>query len=214
MKLQLALDAYGIDESVEIAHELEDMIQIIEVGTPLVIREGTHGIERIRREFPNHEVLADCKIMDGARLETAAAFDAGASIVTVLGVAGDATIHIAVDYANKVGGKIMLDMIECRNFDERVRELDQFGAEYIQVHTTFDGRVDQSPLDELIRAKAIIKQSKCAVAGGIGKANIASIAKLKPDLVVLGSKVLNAANRRDELKDILKIIQDADSLHV
>lgn len=210
MKLQLALDAFEIDEAVRVAHELEDMVQVIEVGTPLIIREGAHGIERIRKEFPQHDVLADCKIMDGAGLEVPTAFDAGASIVTVLGVAGDATIGIAVDCAKKVGGKIMLDMIECHNFDERICQLDQIGAEYIQVHTTFDGRTDQSPLNELIRAKSILKSTKCAVAGGIGRDNIIDIVKLKPDLAVLGSKVLNAQDRRAELKRVLDMIGSAD----
>ena len=177
---------------------------MLEIGTPLVLKEGRRGIEKMRAAFPCHEILADYKIMDAGDLEAAVAFQAGASIVTVLAAANPATIRAAIDQAQRDGGKVMIDMIEAKNFADSVVQMDAFGAAYVQVHTAFDGRGDKSPLDELVTAKRLLKNAQCAVAGGIGRDNIAEIARQRPDLVVVGSKVCLARNRRTELEYILK----------
>ena len=157
MKIQLALDTFELDVAIEVARELEDLVQVLEIGTPLVLKEGRRGIEKMRAAFPCHEILADYKIMDAGDLEAAVAFQAGASIVTVLAAANPATIRAAIDQAQRDGGKVMIDMIEAKNFADSVVQMDAFGAAYVQVHTAFDGRGDKSPLDELVTAKRLLK---------------------------------------------------------
>ena len=51
------------------------------------------AVRRIERSFTAKTLLADLKIMDAGEGEASLAFEAGAGIVTVLGVAHDETIR-------------------------------------------------------------------------------------------------------------------------
>jgi len=94
--LQLALDDPDLETAVIRARELADLVDIVEVGTPLVIEYGMEAVRRLREGCPGVEILADLKIMDAGRLEASLAFAAGASWVTVLGMAHDKTIRAAL----------------------------------------------------------------------------------------------------------------------
>ena len=69
MKLQLALDEMKTEEAVKLVEKVEDYIDIIEIGTPICLDAGNDAVARLKKEFPDKEVLADCKIMDGGYLE-------------------------------------------------------------------------------------------------------------------------------------------------
>ena len=101
MQLQLALDLVDIEEARQILHETGSAVDIIEIGTPFVLRDGIIPVSTISREYPSHTVLADFKIMDGGGYEAKLAFDAGADIVTVLAAAEDITIKSVVTEARK-----------------------------------------------------------------------------------------------------------------
>ena len=77
MKLQLALDEMKTEEAVKLVEKVEDYIDIIEIGTPICLDAGNDAVARLKKEFPDKEVLADCKIMDGGYLEAENAIKAG-----------------------------------------------------------------------------------------------------------------------------------------
>lgn len=66
-----------------------------------MINEGLRAVKEIKAEFPSLKVLADLKIMDAGRYEVMKASEAGADIITVLGVSDDSTIRGAVEEARK-----------------------------------------------------------------------------------------------------------------
>lgn len=68
MKLQLALDELTLPEAMVFMDKVVDDVDIIEVGTPFLIREGVNAIKAIKEKYPHKEVLADAKIMDAAIL--------------------------------------------------------------------------------------------------------------------------------------------------
>ena len=84
MKLQVAFDLQSSDEVLNIIERNGDLIDIIEIGTPLIMKEGLNSVQKIKNKFPKQTVLADLKIMDAGLLEAQIGFDAGADIVTVL----------------------------------------------------------------------------------------------------------------------------------
>lgn len=96
MELQLALDLVNIPEAKEVVAEVAEFIDIVEIGTPVVINEGLHAVKAIKEAFPHLRVLADLKIMDAGGYEVMKASEAGADIITVLGVSDDSTIKGAV----------------------------------------------------------------------------------------------------------------------
>ncbi|GMA64423.1 hypothetical protein GCM10025859_48630 [Alicyclobacillus fastidiosus] len=93
MKLQLALDLVNIPEGIALVKEVQEYIDIVEIGTPIVINEGLHAVKAMKDAFPDLEVLADLKVMDAGGYEVMKASEAGADIVTVLGVSEDETIR-------------------------------------------------------------------------------------------------------------------------
>lgn len=66
MKLQLAVDTSTIKEGLEILEQTAEYLDIIEVGTPLMLAEGCHAVREFRKHYPDKIILADCKIRDGA----------------------------------------------------------------------------------------------------------------------------------------------------
>ncbi len=105
MELQLALDLVDIPGAKKLVKEVEAYVDIVEIGTPVVINEGLRAVKEIKEAFPNLKVLADLKVMDAAGYEVMKASEAGADIVTILGVAEDMTIKGAVEEAKKTKQK-------------------------------------------------------------------------------------------------------------
>jgi len=209
MTYQIALDTFTLDEAIKKAEILKDYVQVFEIGTPLVLKMGQEAIREMRKNFLEHDILADYKMMDAGDYEAHIAFEAGASIVTVCGAANEDTIKNAVRQAKKDGAKVMIDMIAVRDLEDRLLVYDELGAEFIQVHTAFDGRGDKTPVRQLATAKRILKKTKCAVAGGIGLENIREIAALEPDHIVLGSRLFAAEDLCEEMRKIDRIVKEA-----
>ena len=84
MKLQLALDFATIEDSIKILKEVNEVIDIVEIGTPFLLQDGLKAVRKIKGAYPALTVLADLKVMDAGAHEARMAFDAGADIITVL----------------------------------------------------------------------------------------------------------------------------------
>ena len=186
MKLQLAIDLLDQKEAAKLAQEVEEFIDIVEIGTPIVINEGLSAVEHMSKSVTNTQVLADLKIMDAASYEVSQAVKFGADIITILGVSEDASIKSAIEEAHN-GKELLVDMIAVQNLEQRAAELDKMGADYIAVHTGYDLQAKGvSPLESLRTVKSVISNSKVAVAGGIKPDTIKSVAVEQPDLIIVG----------------------------
>ena len=84
MRLQLSCDFIDIDQAVGLAADLAPYIDIIEMGTPFILRNGIDVARIFKERFPQKTILADMKIMDGGYDEARMAFKVGVDIVTVL----------------------------------------------------------------------------------------------------------------------------------
>ena len=87
--------------------EVQEYIDIVEIGTPVVINEGLKAVKEIKEAFPSLKVLADLKIMDAGAYEVMKASEAGASIITILGATDDSTIKGAVEEAKNKEHKFL-----------------------------------------------------------------------------------------------------------
>ena len=193
MELQLAIDLLNKEDAAELANKVKDYIDIVEIGTPIVINEGLPAVQHLNDNVDGVKVLADLKIMDAADYEVSQAVKFGADIVTILGVAEDASIKAAVDEAHKHGKQLLVDMIAVQDLEKRAKDLDDLGADYIAVHTGYDLQAEgQSPLESLRKVKSVISNSKVAVAGGIKPDTIKDIVVENPDLIIVGGGIANA----------------------
>ncbi|MDK7665293.1 3-hexulose-6-phosphate synthase [Cytobacillus oceanisediminis] len=197
MDLQLALDLVNIPEAIELVKEVEEHIDIVEIGTPVVINEGLHAVKAVKKAFPNLKVLADLKIMDAAGYEVMKASEAGADIVTILGTAEDMSIKGAVEEAKKQGKKILVDMIAVKDLAGRAKEVDAMGVDYICVHTGYDLQaVGKNSFEDLQTIKGVVKNAKTAIAGGIKLDTLPEVIKVKPDLVIVGGGITGQADKK------------------
>jgi len=197
MELQLALDLVNIPEAIELVKEVEEHIDIVEIGTPVVINEGLHAVKAVKEAFPNLQVLADLKIMDAAGYEVMKASEAGADIITILGTAEDMSIKGAVEEAKKQGKKILVDMIAVKDLAGRAKEVDAMGVDYICVHTGYDLQaVGKNSFEDLQTIKGVVKNAKTAIAGGIKLDTLPEVIKVKPDLVIVGGGITGQADKK------------------
>ncbi|MGG2196691.1 MULTISPECIES: 3-hexulose-6-phosphate synthase [Paenibacillus] len=208
MELQLALDLVDIPGAKKLVKEVEAYVDIVEIGTPVVINEGLRAVKEIKEAFPNLKVLADLKVMDAAGYEVMKASEAGADIITILGVAEDMTIKGAVEEAKKQNKKILVDMIGVKDIAGRAKELDAFGVDYICVHTGYDLQaVGKNSFEDLNTIKSVVKNAKVAVAGGIKLETLPEVIKAKPDLVIVGGGITGAEDKQAVAAEMQKLIK-------
>ncbi|MBT2644992.1 3-hexulose-6-phosphate synthase [Bacillus sp. ISL-41] len=208
MELQLALDLVNIPEAIQLVKEVEEHIDIVEIGTPVVINEGLHAVKAVKEAFPNLKVLADLKIMDAAGYEVMKASEAGADIVTILGAAEDMSIKGAVEEAQKQGKKILVDMIAVKDLAGRAKQLDEMGVDYICVHTGYDLQaVGKNSFEDLQTIKSVVKNAKTAIAGGIKLDTLPEVVKAQPDLVIVGGGITGQDDKKAAAEKMQQMMQ-------
>ena len=84
MNLQIAVDVADTKRILEIASQIHDVIDIYEVGTPVIMKEGMVPVRELKNAYPNLCVLADTKIMDGGALECKDVCEAGRILLQFL----------------------------------------------------------------------------------------------------------------------------------
>jgi len=207
---QVSLDIPNIAEALEMARgAVKAGIDWIEAGTPLILGEGLHAVAALRKEFPNHPIVADLKTMDGAGLEAEMMLKAGANYVVVMSQAHWASVKEMVAMARDLGGKVMADVLNAPNKLEAALRMQDLGADWIIVHTGYDERryvKGVSPLDDL---GAIIEAVDIPVqaVGGLSIDQAVESVKMGASSLVIGAPLAIQADRfavGDEYEAILR----------
>ena len=207
--LQLAIDSTTIDDAIKLVAATHPFFDIAEIGTPLLIEQGLAALESIRAQYPDKQYLADTKIADAGHLEAGSAFQRGADIATVLGIADDKTIQGALQASLEHGGQVMIDMIHVTDLVGRAKHLEQLGVPIICLHTAYD--VQGSGVDPLIHLQDVraAVQCKLAIAGGINLQNVRAALDQGADIVVVGGGIAAATDSRKTAKQIKETIATA-----
>jgi len=214
--VQLSLDLIDIDEAIETAAiGVEAGVDWLEAGTPLLLAEGLHAVEKLRARFPTHPVVADLKTMDGGYLEAEMMAKAGANYVVVMGRAHEATIRRVVEAGRDFNISVMGDNLGADDRVECARWLERLGVDIIVHHIGFDERGmirGLSPLDELDDVVQSVSIPVQAV-GGLSIDQAIECARRGAPLVVVGAPLVidGAAFRPADgnLHQKLKAICDA-----
>ena len=133
--VQVSLDLTDIKEALEMAHTaIRAGVDWIEAGTPLILAEGLHGVRALRKEFPNHPIIADLKTMDGGYLEAEMMAKAGATHVVVMARSHPETIKCVVQAGKDYGVKVMGDnLVELYVHTTDIRGREQFHVSNYEV---------------------------------------------------------------------------------
>ncbi len=203
MKLQLALDG-TLDQSLAVLRGVRPYIDIAEIGTPLILQEGMAAVRRVRQSYPDLILLADLKIMDAGKEEATLAFEAGADLITVLGVTQNATVCQALSAAEHFGKQIVVDMMQVLEPTQRSRELLSMGCHFLCFHTAHDMQAAGTvPWSDLQKLREALADAPLAIAGGIGLTTLDAVLPLKPDIVVVGGAITQA----DEPVSVTRLIR-------
>jgi 3-hexulose-6-phosphate synthase/6-phospho-3-hexuloisomerase len=207
-----------MDEAIETAAVgVEAGVDWLEAGTPLLLAEGLHAVEKLRSRFPKHPIVADLKTMDGGYLEAEMMAKAGADFVVVMGRAHEATIRRVIDAGRDFNIRVMGDNLGA---DDRVacaKWMEGLGVDVIVHHIGFDERAmirGLSPLDELddvVRAVSIPVQA----VGGLSIDQAIECARRGAKLVVVGAPlVIDGTAFRPASGNLLqKLKQICDDVH-
>ncbi|ALV41941.1 3-hexulose-6-phosphate synthase [Pseudarthrobacter sp. RMG13] len=194
MKLQVAMDVLTTEAALELAGQVAEYVDIIELGTPLIKAAGLSAVTAVKNAHPDKIVFADMKTMDAGELEADIAFKAGADLVTVLGTADDSTIAGAVKAAKAHNKGIVVDLIGVADKVTRAKEARALGAKFVEMHAGLDEQaLPGFDLTGLLRAGAEARVP-FSVAGGVKLATIESVQKAGADVAVVGGGIYSAAD--------------------
>lgn len=213
MKLQIALDFESREDAKRIIESTRDYVDIYEIGTCFLMKEGASVVEEYRKLFPDITLLADAKIMDAGYEESQLLFEAGADIVTVLACTDTATLQNCIRCAREYGKQVMMDLIAIENITDIVSKVQMQGLDFICAHRSVDKETaneegscaDLSVLEQL---KAMEIKAEIAVAGGIRKDNLNEIILEKPDVVIMGRSITSSQNIKNETKIIRGMLDE------
>lgn len=205
--LQLALDFVNLSQALKVAQEaMKGGVDWLEAGTPLIKSEGLDALRKLRDKFPQVTIVADMKTMDAGRIETEAAAKAGADIVGVCGAASDSTIRECIETAGNYGAKIVVDMIGIQHVEDRAREVEEMGADYIGIHCAIDEQMEgKDPFERLRRVSKAVS-IPIAVAGGINSETAVDAIDAGASIVVVGGAICKATDAEEAARKIKQAI--------
>lgn len=198
MKLQIALDTADMEKTLNMVDQISDVIDIVEIGTPIIMKYGVEPVQRIKQKYPQLTVLADTKIADAGGYECEEVCKSGADIITVLAISDDGTIKGVSDMAHRYGRRCMADLLSVTDITARAKQLEALGVDVICVHTGVDmqahGRTPLKDLSELVQA---VDPAMTAVAGGISLETLPQYASLHPAIIISGGALSKAPDLRE-----------------
>jgi len=209
MKLQLALDTPDLTHELELAGKVAAYVDLIEAGTPLLIREGIRAVRELRRRHRGRPIVADIKVIDAGEPIAELAFAAGATVVTVLGNASDELIERVVSSAQRYDGHVMADSLAVPNITERARQLRGLGVNSLCVNRRGFKRAKGLNREERINLIAeLVEEIELPVylAGGIDVAELTMLRELPLAGVIVGAAIARAFSPAETAKKMRAIL--------
>ena len=183
--LQVAIDCNTKVEALNIMRQVAEYVDIIEIGTPLVLAVGASFAGEVKALYPDKIVFLDEKIMDGGKIIADHAFNCGADLVSVLGTSEDSTIKAAIDCAHAHGKYMVVDLCAVHDLKTRAEQIAAMGTDLVGVHVGYDIQATGAdPLEELKKLDGIPCMK--TVAGGIKEATFEDACQSDANVIIVG----------------------------
>jgi 3-keto-L-gulonate-6-phosphate decarboxylase len=133
LHLQLALDLGTLDQLVQLVQMATPYIDSIEIGTPLLIRDGIETLHAIRPyvDGTNVSLFADSKISDEGAAIAKLCYDAGADTISVVDGASTRTLKAVRAVADERGKQVWVDLMYHSNPILRARTLAPYADGFV-----------------------------------------------------------------------------------
>lgn len=193
MKLQISFDFTNIGEALNVAREVVDLCDIIEIDTMLLQACGSEGVRAIREAFEKKTLLVDTKLVDCAESIIPVLAQAGADWITVLAGSSQEGIRAICKEAQKHNLKVLLDLIDASSKEQSALEAKSLGAHALLFHHPYDTDASLIFLDkwQMIKENASLP---IFISAHINRTNFEQIVDLKPYGVIVGKSITKAEN--------------------
>ena len=188
MKFQISFDSLDIEQNLEVARQVAEHADILEIGSLPLFRHGISVVEAFRREFPKKIIFADTKIIDRGRDVASLFSQAGADWISVMAGTSREVVHGACSKAHDLGKKVMLDLIDAGSPGQEALEAKSLGVDALLFHQSYDEGESLSFLEkwEMVRGNSDLP---IFVSAKINRESIDKILEIKPDGVVIGKAI-------------------------
>jgi bifunctional enzyme Fae/Hps len=206
--LQIALDAPSLEGAKKVIEQLpgSDRI-IIEVGTPLIKRYGTRGINELRQIARDKFIIADLKTLDVGKVEVDIAYEDTADAVVAAGLAPPETLDATVSEARRLGIYAIIDMLNVEDVLAKLKSIKEF-PDIVILHRGIDqetGRSSGLERIKIIRQAFPNKKFLIAVAGGIVPETAKEALELGADILIVGRYVTQSKDIERSVRDFLEL---------
>lgn len=204
MKLQISFDLTDLQKALDIASQVAPYASVLEIGSLLLYKYGTQSIEAFRTQFPNAVILVDAKISDRAKEAVTTLSQAGADWVTVMAGTTTNVVHSACTTAHELNKKIMLDLLDASSLGQSALEAKGLGVDALLFHTPHDEEASLLFLDkwDIVQGNTTLP---IFISGKISRTIIDKILSIKPNGIVIGKSIIEAANPAEEAEFYQKI---------
>ncbi len=190
MLLQLAIDQ---PQGFAVLSQVHELVDIVEIGTPMLMRFGLSAITTARELAPQVPLLADTKIVDGGAAQAKMVFAAGATFMTVLSAASATTLSATSEIAESEGGYIVMDTIGDGGDWLAKGGMLPDRCSLVAIHSSTDGGVSGTA-NCLERSLSAVRRLhklgyRVALAGGIDKTTVDAAVRAAPEIVVIGRAI-------------------------
>ncbi len=214
MRLQLALDHPDLAHELDVAAKASRYVDMIEAGTPLLIREGIRVIRELRRRYKGRIIVADIKVVDAGEPIAELAFAAGANVVTVLGCAEDDVIKRVVKTAKKYDGEVMADSLGVSNLIERAKQLRGLGVDSLCLNRRGLKMRRATQPEAFKQLVSLINEIDLPVylAGGIDLAELIALRKAPLFGVIIGAAITEDKSPAEAAKEMRRVIDETERM--
>lgn len=206
--LQIALDAPSLEGAKKVIQALPGSDRIIlEVGTPLIKRYGTRGINELRQIAKDKFIIADLKTLDVGKVEVDIAYEDTADAVVAAGLAPPETLDATVQEAKRLGIYAIIDMLNVEDVLGKLKSIKDF-PDIVILHRGIDqesGRSCGLERIKIIRQAFPNKKFLIAVAGGIVPETAKEALEQGADILIVGRYVTQSKDIERSVRDFLEL---------
>lgn len=199
-RIQLALDG-DLTSSLSALHQCVDLVDIVEVGTLLILREGLSAVGIVRALAPRHPILADVRIAEAGGAIARLAFDRGASWVSMVASASAATVREVCRCAREYDGEVQIELGE----EPDLRRIPMWlgeGVRHVIVHRSRDAAQSHWTTEQIDQVGELAGLGfTVTVTGGVTVAEAAKLTHTAADIIIVGRGIADADSPRSAAAD-------------
>jgi 3-hexulose-6-phosphate synthase len=207
-KVQISLDLHTIEDALHVAEiAVQCGVDWLEAGTGLMVEQGLHVVTALRAKYPNHPIVCDFKVCDGASYFAKIAAAAGATHFDVMAASHDATLRAAGESARQLGLTAIADTMFCADQVAAAVRAEALGVQMIGWHLGLDHRTENRGLRAIDGLADVLKAVKIPVqvVGGLSIEDAITAAKMGASSVVIGGPLV-PVDRGEQLMANLRAV--------